>query len=186
MTVDGKAAWWPFRCNPDEFGRGFTDVSPHDPWPSCNHRTYRHRGRGLWRVAFYRKYEARTQRDGARHRRMRASRQNAPRQERDSVDLSDSQLASVKVEPLEERDFPVEKDAIGSIDFNEDMSVQVFTPYQGRIIGLFASIGDDVKKGPNAVHHRQPRSAAGRVDADRGRWRSGIDHPQSDAASRAL
>src|SRR5215468_10169696 len=27
------------------------------------------------------------------------------------------------------------------------MSVQVFTPYAGRIIGLFASVGDDVKKG---------------------------------------
>jgi cobalt-zinc-cadmium efflux system membrane fusion protein len=65
----------------------------------------------------------------------------------DSVDLSDTQLVSVKVEPLEEREFPVEKDAVGSIDFNEDLSVQVFTPYQGRIIALFAEIGDDVKKG---------------------------------------
>src|ERR1700689_3303044 len=65
----------------------------------------------------------------------------------DSVDLSETQLASVKVEPVEEREFPVEKDAVGSIDFNEDLSVQVFTPYQGRIIALFAEIGDDVKKG---------------------------------------
>ena len=70
-----------------------------------------------------------------------------PVRERDSVDLSDAQLASVKVEPVEERDFPVEKGAIGSIDFNEEMSVQVFTPYQGRIIALFGSIGDDVNKG---------------------------------------
>jgi cobalt-zinc-cadmium efflux system membrane fusion protein len=67
--------------------------------------------------------------------------------DRDTVDLSDSQLASVKVEPIEDRDFPQEKEAVGSIDFNEDMAVQVFTPYQGRIIGLFASVGDDVKKG---------------------------------------
>jgi cobalt-zinc-cadmium efflux system membrane fusion protein len=66
---------------------------------------------------------------------------------RDSVDLSDSQLDAVKVEPVEERDFPVEKQAIGSIDFNEDLAVQVFTPYQGRIISLFAEVGDDVKKG---------------------------------------
>jgi cobalt-zinc-cadmium efflux system membrane fusion protein len=65
----------------------------------------------------------------------------------DSVDLSDSQLASIKVEAVEERDFPIEKRAVGSIDFNEDMAVQVFTPYQGRIIALFAQIGDDVKKG---------------------------------------
>ena len=67
--------------------------------------------------------------------------------DKDSVDLSDSQLDTVKVAPLEERDFPVEKEAIGSIDFDEDMAVQVFTPYQGRIIALFASLGDDVRKG---------------------------------------
>ncbi len=67
--------------------------------------------------------------------------------EKDTVELTDSQLASVKVVPLEEHEFPVEKEAIGSIDFDEDMAVQVFTPYQGRIIALFASLGDNVKKG---------------------------------------
>jgi len=36
---------------------------------------------------------------------------------------------------------------VGSIDFNEDLSVQVFTVYQGKIIQLFGKIGDDVKKG---------------------------------------
>ena len=65
----------------------------------------------------------------------------------DSVDLSDSQLASVKVEPAGEYVFSIEKEAVGSIDFNQEMSVQVFTPYQGRIVGLFATIGDEVKKG---------------------------------------
>ena len=70
----------------------------------------------------------------------------APR-DRNSVDLSDSQLAAVKVEPIAEHPFPIEKEAIGSIDFNEEMAVQVFTPYQGRIIALYASVGDDVKKG---------------------------------------
>jgi membrane fusion protein, heavy metal efflux system len=65
----------------------------------------------------------------------------------DSLELSDSQLSLVKVESIEERDFPVEKEAVGSIDFNQNMSVQVFTPYQGRIIALFAEVSDDVKKG---------------------------------------
>jgi cobalt-zinc-cadmium efflux system membrane fusion protein len=65
----------------------------------------------------------------------------------DSVELSDSQLASVKVEPVGEREFPVEKSAVGSIDFNEEMTLPVFTPYAGRIIGLFARVGDDVKNG---------------------------------------
>jgi membrane fusion protein, heavy metal efflux system len=65
----------------------------------------------------------------------------------DSVDLSDSQLNAVKVAPIEEREFPIEKEAIGNIDFNRDMAVDVFTPYQGRIIALFAEVGQDVKKG---------------------------------------
>ncbi len=67
--------------------------------------------------------------------------------DKNSIELSDSQLALVKVEPIEEHDFPSEKEAVGSIDFNQDMAVQVFTPYQGRIVALFASVGDDVKKG---------------------------------------
>src|SRR6516165_1392312 len=67
--------------------------------------------------------------------------------QQNSIDLSDAQLSAVKVEPVEERDFPREKEAVGSINFNEELSVQVFTPYAGRIIGLFASVGDDVKKG---------------------------------------
>jgi membrane fusion protein, heavy metal efflux system len=64
-----------------------------------------------------------------------------------TLNLTDSQLAAVKVEPVEAREFPVEKEAVGSIDFNEDMETQVFTPYQGKIIALFAAIGDDVKRG---------------------------------------
>ncbi len=72
---------------------------------------------------------------------------NAAPQSPDSVDLSDSQLDAVKVAPVEARDFPVEKNAIGSIDFDEEMAVQVFAPYEGRIIALFDSVGEDVKKG---------------------------------------
>jgi len=63
----------------------------------------------------------------------------------ESVDLTDSQLRGVKVETVGERDFPIEKIAVGSIDFNEELLAQVFTPYQGRIVGLFAKIGDEVK-----------------------------------------
>jgi membrane fusion protein, heavy metal efflux system len=63
------------------------------------------------------------------------------------VVISETQLASVKVEPAGERLFPIEKEAVGSIDFNEEMSTQVFTNYQGRIIELFARVGDEVKKG---------------------------------------
>lgn len=63
-----------------------------------------------------------------------------------SIELSDKQLASVKVEPIGEHLFPIEKQAVGSIDFNEELLTQVFTPYQGRIIKAFVSVGDEVKK----------------------------------------
>jgi hypothetical protein len=46
----------------------------------------------------------------------------------DSIDLSDSQLSAVKFEPVDVRDFPTEKQAVGSINFNQDLEVQVFTP----------------------------------------------------------
>jgi membrane fusion protein, heavy metal efflux system len=64
-----------------------------------------------------------------------------------TVELTDTQLRSVKVAPVEAQVFPVQDDAIGNIDFNEDMSAQVFTPYQGRILQLFAKVGDDVVRG---------------------------------------
>jgi membrane fusion protein, heavy metal efflux system len=65
----------------------------------------------------------------------------------DHLDLTDSPLKLVKVAAVEERDFPIEKESVGSIDFNEELLTQVFTPYPGRIIGLFAKVGDEVKKG---------------------------------------
>jgi cobalt-zinc-cadmium efflux system membrane fusion protein len=64
-----------------------------------------------------------------------------------SLDLNDKQLASVKVGPVGEDVFPVEKTAVGSIDFNEELATQVFTPYQGKIINVFAKVGDEVKQG---------------------------------------
>ena len=65
----------------------------------------------------------------------------------DSVQLSDSQLRSIRVAVVDEREFVVEKATIGSIDFNEDRTTQVFSPYQGRIIDALVNLGDAVKKG---------------------------------------
>jgi cobalt-zinc-cadmium efflux system membrane fusion protein len=64
-----------------------------------------------------------------------------------SVDLSASEFAQFKVEPVEERDFAIHRETVGTIDFNQDMSVQVFTPFQGKIKALFANTGGDVQKG---------------------------------------
>ncbi|HZV20323.1 MAG TPA: efflux RND transporter periplasmic adaptor subunit, partial [Hyphomicrobiales bacterium] len=64
-----------------------------------------------------------------------------------SVELSDSQLKSIKVEPVGEYSFPQEKQAVGTIDFNQELLTQVFTPYQGRIIQAFATVGERVNRG---------------------------------------
>ena len=64
-----------------------------------------------------------------------------------SVELSASEFEQFKVEPAVERDFTIQREAVGSIDFNEEMSVPVLPPVQGKIITLFARAGDDVKKG---------------------------------------
>jgi cobalt-zinc-cadmium efflux system membrane fusion protein len=65
----------------------------------------------------------------------------------DSIELSEAQLTFVKVAPIEEREFPIQKGSVGSIDFNEELLTQVFTPYQGKISGLFSKVGDEVQKG---------------------------------------
>ncbi len=64
-----------------------------------------------------------------------------------SLELAERDVEAVKPEVVADREFPVEKTAIGSIDFNQDMTVQVFTPYPGRIVQLSAQLGDEVKKG---------------------------------------
>ena len=64
-----------------------------------------------------------------------------------SLTLNEAQLKSVKVEEVRERLFGITHDAVGNIDFNQDNTLQVFTPYPGRITRLFAKAGDDVKKG---------------------------------------
>ena len=64
-----------------------------------------------------------------------------------SVQLTDTQLRSVTISPAETHEFPLERSAVGSIDFNENLAVQVFSPYQGRIIKAYAEIGDEVKRG---------------------------------------
>lgn len=64
-----------------------------------------------------------------------------------SVELSPSQLNSVKVAPAWNYPFPVEKETVGSISFVDDLSVQVYPPYQGKILKSLAELGDEVQKG---------------------------------------
>jgi membrane fusion protein, heavy metal efflux system len=64
----------------------------------------------------------------------------------DTVTLTDSQLHSIAVARVTERRFLQQREAVGNIDFNENATVQVFAPYQGRIIRAYVDLGDDVKK----------------------------------------
>jgi len=63
-----------------------------------------------------------------------------------AVDLSPRQLNSVKIEPVGSYLFPVEKEAVGSIDYDEDLAVQVFPAYQGTIIQALGELGAKVLK----------------------------------------
>jgi len=84
----------------------------------------------------------------------RSAREAAPSEARsgtagtpDTVELKTSQLGAIKIAPIGAHEFVYRKQAVGIIDFNQDMNVQVFTPYQGRIIETFADLGDLVTKG---------------------------------------
>ncbi len=65
-----------------------------------------------------------------------------------TLDLTEQQvIGSIKIEKLGTATFTPVATAVGNIDFNQNLAVQVFTPYQGRIINAFPNIGDQVKKG---------------------------------------
>lgn len=63
-----------------------------------------------------------------------------------TVDLSPSQLNSIKIEPVGTYEFPVERETVGCISFADDLSVQVFPAYQGTIIKAFVELGAQVEK----------------------------------------
>lgn len=63
------------------------------------------------------------------------------------VELSEKQTSALKIGTVESRDFEYFKTAVGTIDFNENMLVQVFSQYPGKIIKAFFNVGDDIKQG---------------------------------------
>lgn len=76
---------------------------------------------------------------------------NAPQQpsansDETNLDLSPSQLSSIKIEPVGTYHFTVEEETVGTISFADDLSVQVFPPYQGTIIKAYVELGADVQR----------------------------------------
>jgi cobalt-zinc-cadmium efflux system membrane fusion protein len=65
----------------------------------------------------------------------------------EALDLSPRQVESLKIAPVEYREFQPVQSALGIINFNENMLVQVFPQYAGKIIRANFSIGDEVRRG---------------------------------------
>jgi cobalt-zinc-cadmium efflux system membrane fusion protein len=63
------------------------------------------------------------------------------------VELSEKQAGSLKIGTVESRNFERFKTAVGTIDFNENVLVQISTQYPGKIIKAFFNVGDDIKQG---------------------------------------
>jgi membrane fusion protein, heavy metal efflux system len=63
-----------------------------------------------------------------------------------TVDLSPSQMNSIKIEPVGSYQFPVEKETVGTISFADDLTVDIFPAYQGTILKAFVELGTQVKK----------------------------------------
>jgi cobalt-zinc-cadmium efflux system membrane fusion protein len=80
---------------------------------------------------------------------------DAPQSEK-SVELSPPQLNAIKIGTVGTYLFPVEKETVGSIDFDGDLSVQVFPPYQGTIIQAFVPLGTEVESGQRLYTIKSP------------------------------
>lgn len=65
----------------------------------------------------------------------------------DEIQLTREQTAELKVGAVGKQAFELRRDAIGIIDFNQDMTVQVFSPYQGRIGNVLVRAGENVTQG---------------------------------------
>jgi cobalt-zinc-cadmium efflux system membrane fusion protein len=72
---------------------------------------------------------------------------NPPQTQEATVDLTPSQTNAIKIEAVATHLFTVERMAVGGIDYDEDLSVEVFPSYQGKILTAYGNLGDQVRKG---------------------------------------
>lgn len=70
-----------------------------------------------------------------------------PNAEPAAVELSEKQVAGLQLGQASSREFVLLKTSVGTIGFNENMLVQVFSQYPGKIIKASYNVGDDVKRG---------------------------------------
>ena len=102
-----------------------------------------------------------------------------------SVELSEG-AGTLKTGPVGSRDFTVFKTAVGTIDFNEDLLVQVFSQYPGKICKANFNIGDDVKAGDVLFTIDSPDLLQAESSAARSRGRAGIAETDAGAGHRTF
>ena len=64
-----------------------------------------------------------------------------------TLQITTAQVKEANVGPVELISFDHKREATGFIDFNQEASVPVFTPYQGRIGSVRVKAGEDVRAG---------------------------------------
>lgn len=62
------------------------------------------------------------------------------------IQLTSAQVPELNIGLVASQNFDSKREAIGIIDFNQDKTVQVFSPYQGRISKILVRAGDDVAR----------------------------------------
>ena len=67
--------------------------------------------------------------------------------QKDVVRIAPDQLAAFNVGSPGTREFDNVRHTLGSIDFNQDKTTRVYSPYQGRVSKVLVKAGDDVKAG---------------------------------------
>ncbi|KAJ8136129.1 hypothetical protein OY671_010658, partial [Metschnikowia pulcherrima] len=63
------------------------------------------------------------------------------------VVLSDPQAKTIQVVEVSLKEFALQREAVGYIDFNQDQTVAVSSPWAGRIKKIFVQANDVVTKG---------------------------------------
>ena len=64
-----------------------------------------------------------------------------------SITITEEQARQVHVETVQLHEFIAQRSAVGYVDFNQDTTVQVLSPYSGRIRHIAVRAGETVQKG---------------------------------------
>lgn len=70
-----------------------------------------------------------------------------PARQGHTVTLSDDQVKTVQVIQAGEKEFALQREAVGYIDFNQDRTVSISPPWTGRITKVLVQANDEVRKG---------------------------------------